>query len=339
MKYNYKKLKSVEYKTISMSGCHTNLFLLDGDKIKVICDGVELQELPYDYRADIFRDIIESAKIETWDKEYHLPPDKFIHDGLQWEVELEFEDGKIINSYGENAYPVNWLDVHNYLDKFYIEDEDKWLKKLEFKYIRPLNNDNKVIEELIIDKDEGLISLKVNSYGIDGEINISIKSKRESEKLLNSIFDVGEKLEKNVDSITNTTYELKVYYVDNTEDYFSGKYSRLELPEYWYDNLETLRNYFNNTFDLEFLKDNNIENTLFEDEVIYLSVSFDEYSEQTYYYQTTDTSIQIGDEVVVPVGKDNHESLAYVEGIQICDKNDVPLPLNKTKSIIRKYQD
>ena len=71
---------------------------------------------------------------------------------------------------------------------------------------------------------------------------------------------------------------------------------------------------------------------------IYCSVEFDE-GFKSYYYIADDDRIEVGDYVVVPVGKDNHHSVAEVVKIEYFAEGDVPLPLEKTKHIIRKCTD
>ena len=58
-----------------------------------------------------------------------------------------------------------------------------------------------------------------------------------------------------------------------------------------------------------------------------------------YYYITDDDSIEIGDYVVVPAGKDDHHAVVEVVNIEYFTEDDAPLPLNKTKRIIRKCTD
>ena len=58
--------------------------------------------------------------------------------------------------------------------------------------------------------------------------------------------------------------------------------------------------------------------------------------EKSYYYITDDDTIEIGDLVVVPVGKDNHEAIVEVVNIEYFEKSAVPLPVERTKRIIRK---
>ena len=71
---------------------------------------------------------------------------------------------------------------------------------------------------------------------------------------------------------------------------------------------------------------------------IYCSVVFEE-GQKSYYYLTGDDSIEIGDFVLVPAGKDNHEAVVQVVDIEYFSAEDVPLPAEKTKHIIRKCTD
>lgn len=54
---------------------------------------------------------------------------------------------------------------------------------------------------------------------------------------------------------------------------------------------------------------------------------------------TDDDSIEIGDFVLVHAGKDNHEAVLEVVNIEYFDEENVPLPVEKTKRIIRKCTD
>ena len=73
-----------------------------------------------------------------------------------------------------------------------------------------------------------------------------------------------------------------------------------------------------------------------QSEYIYCSVIFDE-GYKSYYYLTDDDSIEIGDFVLVPAG--NHEAVVEVVNIEYFSEDDVPLPIEKTKRIIRKCTD
>ncbi len=56
-----------------------------------------------------------------------------------------------------------------------------------------------------------------------------------------------------------------------------------------------------------------------------------------YHYRTEDTSLKIGDKVLVPAGKENEECIATVVSVEEHTRLTVPFPLDKTKFIIAKY--
>lgn len=69
--------------------------------------------------------------------------------------------------------------------------------------------------------------------------------------------------------------------------------------------------------------------------VIVCAVSFQE-GGRRYQYQTTDSQIQVGDRVVVPVGPEDAEQIALVESVKRCRPDQAPYPLAATKQILRK---
>ena len=71
------------------------------------------------------------------------------------------------------------------------------------------------------------------------------------------------------------------------------------------------------------------------DDLIYCSVSVDD-SNRTYYYISDDYRVQEGDYVVVPLGKDNEETIGQVVKVEYFTADEVPYPIAQTKHIIRK---
>ncbi len=65
----------------------------------------------------------------------------------------------------------------------------------------------------------------------------------------------------------------------------------------------------------------------------YVSVCFRP-GAQSYSYRTNDSSIKVGDMVVVPAG--NEEKVGSVTAVQKYKKSNVPYPVEKTKTVIRK---
>ena len=72
-----------------------------------------------------------------------------------------------------------------------------------------------------------------------------------------------------------------------------------------------------------------------DNDIIYCSVTFDE-GYKSYYYIADDDSIEVGDYVIVPAGKDNHKAVVEVVNKEYFAADEVPLPTEKTKHIIRK---
>jgi len=72
------------------------------------------------------------------------------------------------------------------------------------------------------------------------------------------------------------------------------------------------------------------------DQLIYCSVSFSK-DGYTYYYRTEDGNLETGDKVVVPVGPDRFERVGVVEEIEYFFPHEVPYPIEKTKFILRKW--
>ena len=66
---------------------------------------------------------------------------------------------------------------------------------------------------------------------------------------------------------------------------------------------------------------------------IYVSVCFRP-GAQSYSYRTIDSSVKVGDMVVVPAGSE--EKVGLVTAVEKYKKTNVPYPVEKTKLVIRK---
>jgi len=52
---------------------------------------------------------------------------------------------------------------------------------------------------------------------------------------------------------------------------------------------------------------------------------------KSYCYITSDDNIEVGDYVLVPVGKDNRSAEAEAVNIEYFNEDNAPLPVNETK--------
>ena len=71
-------------------------------------------------------------------------------------------------------------------------------------------------------------------------------------------------------------------------------------------------------------------------ELIFCSVTFEEYGHQ-YWYLADEDIFEPGDFVIVPVGEDRHEEIARIESIEYHVKEEAPYPFDKIKHILRKF--
>lgn len=71
--------------------------------------------------------------------------------------------------------------------------------------------------------------------------------------------------------------------------------------------------------------------------MIFCNVVFEDGGKE-YCYQA-DEEYDVGDLVIVLVGKDNHEALARIESIEYHPAEEAPFPLDTIKPIIRPYDE
>ncbi len=132
-------------------------------------------------------------------------------------------------------------------------------------------------------------------------------------------------------------YLLHIYRQDGSDRLISGSYDKNGLPEDFEAFIEQVHDFirFYGTCDIF---SPSVYNRLRrrKGELIYCSVRF-ENSGKTYYYTTEDDSIEIGDLVVVPAGKENLPSVVQVVDIQFFLPEKAPFPPEKAKHILRKY--
>lgn len=116
-----------------------------------------------------------------------------------------------------------------------------------------------------------------------------------------------------------------------------GTYDKNNLPEDWSTFItDAYTKFFNHgTGDLF---DKNLYGMLKrrKSDYIYCDVAFNDYG-RTYCYLADTDDYKVGDSVVVPAGRDNHESVVKIKAIKYYSTDNVPYPLHKMKHIIRKH--
>ncbi len=156
--------------------------------------------------------------------------------------------------------------------------------------------------------------------------------------------DLFTHIEGNPDDVIETPNETKDYtitieYKKNPSRTITGSYDKNGLPEDFADFAETVFGFIR-FYGLGEILDPSVYGKAKrrKSEYIFCSVTFDE-GYKSYYYMTEDDSIEIGDFVLVPAGKDNHKAVVEVVNIEYFSEENVPLPIEKTKRIIRKCTD
>lgn len=134
-------------------------------------------------------------------------------------------------------------------------------------------------------------------------------------------------------------YKITINYKKNPQRVIEGSYDKNGLPDDFADFAETVFNFIR-FYGLGEILDPSVYGKVKrrQSEYIFCSVTFDE-GYKSYYYLTDDDGIEVGDCVIVPAGKDNHEAVVEVVNIEYFTEENVPLPVDKTKRIIRKCTD
>lgn len=132
-------------------------------------------------------------------------------------------------------------------------------------------------------------------------------------------------------------YTVTVDFLRNSARVISGSYDKQGLPIDWPEFIENLYDFmsfygFGEMFDQSHYGRTYRKNG----DNIFLSVRFGDYG-KPYYYLTEDSTIEVGDQVVVPVGNDGTERIVEVIKVQYFSPDDVPMPIEKVKSIIGKF--
>lgn len=153
-----------------------------------------------------------------------------------------------------------------------------------------------------------------------------------------------DNVEGNPPDIINTPNETKEYTITidfnkNPQRVIQGTFDKNGLPDDFADFAETVFS-FMRFYDFGEILDPSVyeREKRRNNDYIFCSVTFDEGC-KSYYYLADDDSIEVGDSVLVPAGKDNHTAIVEVVNIEYFSEKEAPLPVRKTKHIIRKCTD
>lgn len=200
-------------------------------------------------------------------------------------------------------------------------------------------------ERLIIDRKTETLE-HIQNIGTGCNVSHKYEIEGEIESLLENFDaeDLFTHIEGNPDDVVDIPNETKDYtitieYEKNPSRTITGSYDKNGLPEDFADFAETVFDFIR-FYDLGEILDSSVYGKAKrrESEYIFCSVTFAK-GHKSYYYLTKDDSIEIGDFVLVPAGKDNHEAVVEVVNIEYFREENAPLPVEKTKRIIRRCKD
>ena len=200
-------------------------------------------------------------------------------------------------------------------------------------------------EHLIIDRETETLE-HIQNIGSGCKVSRKYEIEGGIESLLENFNaeDLFSHIEGNPDDVIDTPNETKDYkitidYKKSPQRVIEGNYDKNGLPEDFADFAETLFEFIR-FYGLGEVLDPSVYGKAKrrKSEYIFCSVTFDD-GYKSYYYLTDDDSIEVGDFVLVPAGKDNHEAVVEVVNIEYFSEENVPLPIEKTKRIIRKCTD
>lgn len=199
-------------------------------------------------------------------------------------------------------------------------------------------------ECLVVDRKEGTLT-HVKKMGKACKISHQYENKEGIKDLLDSFHPdyLFARVEGNpygvVDWLKESrTYKLTVDYERGPQRVLEGTYDKRALPEDFPSFVESIMDFIQ-FFDQEEALDPRVYGKVRrrKSDYIFCSVLF-KGGGKTYYYLTEDDSIDPGDFVFVPAGKDNHRELVKVVALDYFTSENAPLDPKKTKKVLRKYR-
>lgn len=251
--------------------------------------------------------------------------------GTQWELALSVAQ-KSYHGHGSNAYPENWERFLDWLDALIPELEfvnRKRLEKITLDYSRESSVGYTISEKLMLDRREKILMLdKLNSshcYKLGNDV----------EKIFDAaqnFLDASEPDELNADYPAQLKVQLLRH--DGSTENFDAIYNELCLPGLA-KFIDVLKSFITD-LTAEILTPVPLEIAPPQGKYILCKVQFNG-SYKHYTYQTDDETLAVGDEVDVPVGKNNDVNHARIVEIGYFDEYELPMPLEKIKTIIGKH--
>ena len=290
----------------------------------------------------------------------------FATDTGDWDMELTNTEGKtykfrgpLCSNFEENGTDLSNLlrDSLNMPDLYAFDGNSKLdlVKRIEILYHRITKIKPKVpisetieyavwdyTESMVIDSDSDTIE-HIQNIGTGCSVTRTYKVEDGVKSLLEDL-DVrtlfrhieGNPEDVFVDPLESRDYSIRVLTQKGKEKIVQGTYDKKGLPDDWAEFIRSVFDFLT-FYGWGEIMDPSVYGKIRRTsrDIIYCSVTFEE-GYKNYYYIADDDSIEVGDFVLVPAGKDNHEAIVKVVKKEYFPEDGVPLSLDKTKHIIRK---
>lgn len=287
---------------------------------------------------------LDELNVTRW-RAYYAPVGAIVLDGIQWSLDVKYEGKRCRHIHGDNAFPNDWYYLLDLMEHFYSFSEAGQIDKAEFDI---------EIHHDIPDGGIGFPFTQRDRLTVDRKKRI-IEHKREdgNTAITNSI--VGDEADEILWRIETLMPKMNASVIPEnksapmlnlTVTYHTGEtvkmqtsFDRLGLPYEWSEFASSVLRCFSRYGYCGLLLSESIYMSGRKDgEYIYLSVSFqNSESGKLYYYLTDDDNIAVDDQVVVPVGNEGKQRICNVEKVEYYTADEVPMPIDKVKHIIGKF--
>ncbi len=293
----------------------------------------------------------------------------FATDIGEWDLEITNTEGKVYKFRGSLCadFEVDGMDLSDMvrealgMDDLYVFDGNNKPDRVDrvtidyhrITKIKPKNPVSDTVEfvtwnyseKLVLDRESETLE-HIQNIGSGCIVSRKYYVQGGIEGLLDDIDADGlfGEIEGNPDDVVDTPlesndYTITVDFKKGPQRVIQGTYDKKALPEFWGDFADAVWQFIRFYGWGEMLDPAVYEKVKRrKQDFIYCSVEFDE-GYKSYYYIADEDNISVGDYVIVPVGKDNHHSVAEIVKVEYFAEENVPLPLDRTKHIIRKCTD
>lgn len=276
----------------------------------------------------------ETFGFSSWEEEYI---DNTAEHPEEWRLLVQ-EDNLTYKSSGSGAYPQKWTSFLEWLDILMPEMEFISSNRIEsicLSFEEISNNDVSIKESIRIARNEKTIcvnkedtlypSKSTHIYDIGDDVD-TILTKFQDCNFKEDVPSIGKNPEI---SLQISRHALPDIYIGSILLWLECPY---EGVDYWGTAIRSVKDYMPD-LKIRVLSSDTYCPTSNSRKYIYCKVRFGT-SSKLYSYRTEDSSLEVGDVVEVPVGKDDDIGYATIEEIGYFDEENVPYPVEKTKKII-----